>query len=140
MKSTKTFFISMILLIVLYFIFDYLKSTYFLHNHHGLFVKLKTISMVVGGIVAIYISFEINIFKLFLKIYAVVLGIYFLLRFLTFLKYKVSILANIPFETYSFLYYEKLQIFSINPFVIFSCVYWLITKVLMKQKNQQVEG
>ena len=127
MKSVKRFFISMLVLVVIYFVFDYLKSTYFLTNYHGLFIRLRTFTLIAGGIFTIYLSFEKRVFKLFCYFYTALWFFYLLLKAAHVGLAKMSIISLAEsLGTFAYSYSNFTQIFSITPFVVFSCVYWLV--------------
>lgn len=138
MKSIKIFFLSMLVLVAIYFVFDYYKSTYFLTKHHGLFIRLRTFTLIAGGIFAIYLSFNSKVFKLFLLYYGILWSLYIVFKIIQIGVAKLGMIQLAEHvSSIGYSYSNLTQLFSITPFVVFSCLYWLITSVLMVQRSNR---
>ncbi len=132
MKSIKYFFISIFILVLIYLISDFLKHEYALSRTYNLFFKLRTFIFIICGIFVIYISFEKKVFHLFLKLYGAFWAIYIVLKAFEHIPW-ISLYLGRNSAGY---YAKTFQLFSITPFIIFSCAYWLISKVLSLQKKK----
>jgi hypothetical protein len=139
MKSSKAFFLCMLCIVPIYIVLDYYKNTVFLVNHHGLFIQFRTIIMMIAGFVSMYISLDKRTFKIFLVYYGSLCAIYGILKGVHLIVGKygdVGIAEKI--NGYSLDYLNLTKLFSIIPFMFFFGCLWLITKVLSKVQEKNL--
>lgn len=127
MKQAKTFIAYIIILYACLFLIDYLKATIFLQYHHALLVKLKTIVLIVYGVLIMRITLLRSLFKFFLYCYGMLWGGYFLVKLISSIHYINSPTQSSIIENYFF----YTQIETPLPFIIF----WFVFYAYFKRKD-----
>jgi len=135
MKSTKIFLIGMLCTVGIYLLSDILKSTIFLINHHGLFIQLKELFVVIAGIITMYFSLLEKFFKIFLAYYGILFSVFSALKLLQFIYAKLGDMEmSERFYEYSHSYLNHSYLFGVTPFIVFFGCLWLATYIKEQQK------
>ena len=135
MKKTSTFFLLMLLLTVTIFVLDWLKATYFLHKYHGVFVLIRTIFLPLAGILIMKYSVTPKIFRIFLFVYLLLWGGYFLIKLAIPLlsKYHLLSVSSIKVASYPVDYLLFTKLLTPFPFIFF----WLVDRIFYIQQKKQ---
>ncbi len=127
MKSVKIFLLCMLLLYAGLLGFDYLKAVVFPVKHHSLFIWLKSVFLVVGGIAVMKITLEKRVFKIFILIYVSLWIIYYILKWV----------AKFPDQPTEFTFAaNKVMLFYLSitqllsPFPFF--FFWMLNRVFRR--------
>ncbi|UEG49899.1 hypothetical protein LK994_00240 [Ferruginibacter lapsinanis] len=117
------------------FVLDWLKATYFLHKYHALFVIIRTVFLPITGIVVMKYSVTGKMFRIFLLVYLLLWGGYFLSKLIIlglghFHLATISPEAAINF-TRDYLVFTKLL--TPFPFIFF----WMVDRIFYQQQKKQ---
>jgi hypothetical protein len=109
-------------------ILDWLKGIIFPIYHHGLFVRIKTVTLIVGGILIMRYTLSKKVFNKFAAIYIILWLIYFLLEL--FVHYGPGIMSELLIQ---YLFYTQLM--TPLPFII----YWIVATAYEEQSKKALE-
>jgi hypothetical protein len=133
MKSTKVFFLWIVVLCVCLFAFDWVKGFVFSEYHHLLLIRLKFVVLVFGGIALMKYSLDINSFKRFIIFYMAIFVLYFVLKLI--IEKEPGIFQSLHTDTNGLLlnYENFTQLFTPLPLIFF----WIVNKTFLIEKKNE---
>lgn len=124
MKSVKAFLLCMLLLYIILFVFDYLKTVVYPVDHHSLIIWLKTFFLVTGGTFIMWLTVEKRVFKTFLVIYLLLWAVYYIIKVIAKFPNQLSEAALMANKAMLF-YLNITQLVTPFPFFLF----WMVNRV-----------
>lgn len=131
LRPASIFIICMLVLFACLGIFDWLKSTIFRINHHGLVIIAKSAFLLIGGIFSMWLTMNRIAFRKFLLVYGIVWGIYLVLRVFEKISGYFSIFKGFNFSEAGANYIQYVQLLTPFPFILF----WVIARVYFDERN-----
>jgi hypothetical protein len=127
MKSTKAFFLLILLLTICIIFLDWIRHYYYGDQIISPIARLKTITLLVGGIAIMKLAFTSKGFKLFLVMYLTLWLIYWLLSFMAM---HHNVYSSRFSEMFSF-YTDVVPLTTPLPFIFF----WFVDRLFFVEKK-----
>jgi hypothetical protein len=126
MKPAKVFFLLIVVLTLVIIFLDWVRNYYFPGQVISPIARIKTIVIIVAGIIIMKLTFTSNGFKLFLVIYLGLWLIYWVLNFMFVHKISLGFVNEVwPF------YQDTIPLESPLPFIFF----WFVDRMFLLEKD-----